>query len=180
MTAQDTISVEKKIMGIQIGESGAVFTYEFKLANRFALRTEAGMTLAFYSDERNFWTGEVYDNAIVALPSFTVEPRWYYNLGRRVRKGKDITRNRANYFTVSAHYAGGWGAIKSSKTDEVPNFIAIIPMWGMRRTLGQHFNYELGAGIGYMAVSEYNHFDHIHRDKEDVLVFIRTRFGFDF
>ena len=28
--------------------------------------------------------------------------------------------------------------------------ILIIPSWGMRRNLGQHFNFETGAGIGYV------------------------------
>jgi len=179
--AQDTIpSVEQSIMGFQIGESGLVFNYELKLARQFSLRTEAGITLAFYSKERNIWTGEEYKSATVALPSFTVEPRWYYNLNRRMKKGKDITRNRANYISLMVNYAGGWGAIKPSQIDDIPDFIHIIPTYGVRRTLGEHFNYELGGGIGYTFTSGYNHYNHKHRSEDKVLVYLRARFGFDF
>ncbi|MCW4468753.1 hypothetical protein OGH69_07260 [Flavobacterium sp. MFBS3-15] len=181
--AQDSIpSVEKSIKGIQVGESGLVFNYEFKLANQFSLRTEAGLTLAFFTYKDNPWTisdeGKTY---VVALPAFTVEPRWYYNLGRRVRKGKDIIRNRANYFSLMAHYSGGWGAINPNENiDEVPDFLAIIPTWGMRRTLGNHFNYELGAGLGYMYTSKYNDFGYSHKSEGEMVVYVRARFGFDF
>jgi hypothetical protein len=27
--------------------------------------------------------------------------------------------------------------------------ISIIPTWGIRRNIGAHFNYEVGAGFGY-------------------------------
>lgn len=174
-------SVEKSIMGIQIGETGLVFNYEFKLANQITLRTEAGYTLAFSTGDDNFWTGEDEKGSTAALPTFTVEPRWYYNLGRRVRKGKEITRNRANYFSVLVNYSGGWGAIKfDNRIDDVPDITTIAPMWGLRRTLGKHFNYEVGAGIGYSYISKFEHFDHTHQSDEGVILVARARFGFDF
>lgn len=177
---QDTIpSVEKSIKGVQIGDSGLIFNYEFKLSNKIALRTEAGYTLAFYSGDDSFFRDE--KGSTVGLPTFTVEPRWYYNLNRRVRKGKDISRNGANYFSLFTNYSGGWGAIKfDNRLDDVPDFITITPMWGMRRTLGQHFNYELGAGIGYGYVSEFKHFDHTHKADNIATIIVRARFGFDF
>jgi hypothetical protein len=180
--AQDSIpSVENCIKGIQIGESGLVFNYEFKLTNKFALRTEAGMTLAFFSGDDNWWTGEKQKGSLAALPTFTIEPRFYYNLSRRIRKGKDISRNRANYFSLFANYSGGWGAIKfDNRIDRVPDFIAVVPTWGMRRTLGEQFNYELGAGIGYLHESKFDHFNHTHKSEEEAILFIRARFGFDF
>ncbi len=174
-------SVEKSIRGIQIGETGLIYNYEFKLANKITLRTEAGFTLAFFSGDENLWTGEKEKGSVAALPTFTVEPRWYYNLNRRVRKGKDITRNRANYFSLFANYSGGWGAIKfDDRVDQTPNFITIAPMWGMRRTLGKHFNYELGAGIGYYYVSKHEHFTHSHTSDDEIVLIVKARFGFDF
>jgi hypothetical protein len=36
-------------------------------------------------------------------------------------------------------------------TDDAPvvSDFAIIPTWGIRRNLGDHFNYEAGIGVGY-------------------------------
>ena len=181
-TSQDTLtpSVEKSVKGIQIGESGLVLNYEIRLADQFTLRTEVGYTLVFFFGDDNPVFNEDKNSSVAAVPTFTVEPRWYYNLNRRVRKGKDITRNRANYFSLFANYCGGWGAINlSNNIDEVPDFIIVSPMWGMRRTLGQHFNYELGAGVGYSYVGEYKHFTHYHKSDETVALIVRARFGFD-
>lgn len=181
-TSQDTLtpSVEKSVKGIQIGESGLVLNYEIRLADQFTLRTEAGYTLIFFFGDDNPVFNEDKNSSVAAVPTFTVEPRWYYNLNRRVRKGKDITRNRANYFSLFANYSGGWGAAKFSiNIDEVPDFIIVSPMWGMRRTLGQHFNYELGAGVGYTYIGEHKHFTHYHRSDETVALIVRARFGFD-
>ncbi len=179
--AQDSIpTVERSIKGIQVGETGLIFNYEFKLTNNIALRTEAGFTAAFFSDEKNIWTGQKEKSSTVVLPTFTIEPRWYYNLNRRVRKGKDITRNRANYFSLFLNYTGGWGAVKfDNRVDQVPDFICISPMWGMRRTLGEHFNYELGGGVGYNYITKYDHFDHSHRSDDGITAIVRLRFGFD-
>jgi hypothetical protein len=180
--AQDSIpSVEKSIMGIQVGESGLVFNYELRLAEKFALRTEAGYNVFIFSGDEDWIIGENNKNSVAALPTFTIEPRWYYNLGRRVRKGKDIMRNRANYVSLFVNYSGGWGAIRfDDRIDQMPDIFYITPMWGMRRTLGKHLNYELGAGVGYFYNTQYKHFDHSHRSDEGAMLFIRARFGFDF
>ncbi|AWH85813.1 hypothetical protein HYN59_12170 [Flavobacterium album] len=179
---QDSIpSVEKSIKGIQIGDNGLVFNYEFKLSNKFTLRTETGYNVFIFTGDNNWTVGEKDKSSLAALPTFTVEPRWYYNLDRRVRKGKDIARNRANYVSLFVNYNGGWGAFKfDNRIDQAPDFVYIIPEYGLRRTLGQRFNYELGGGIGYKYVTKYNHFDHMHKSYSGVEVTIRARFGFDF
>jgi len=64
--------------------------------------------------------------------------------------------------------------------DEAPSIFVAAPMWGLRRTLGKHFNYEVGAGIGYAYVSKYDHFDHYHKSDEGAIFIVRARFGFDF
>jgi hypothetical protein len=37
--------------------------------------------------------------------------------------------------------------------------IYIMPTWGLRRHIGQHFNYEAGAGagLGYIVPTKYNY-----------------------
>lgn len=180
IVAQDTIpSVEKSIVSIQIGE-GLMFTYEHRLSRTITLRAEAGVGVMFIGEDEE-WLFDSENTSLALLPTFAIEPRWYYNLDRRVRKGKAIARNRANYFSLYAKYAAGWGAVElEGNMDEAPSTFAVVPMWGLRRTLGKHFNYELGAGLGYAYVSKYDHFKHYHGAKDGVIGYLRARFGFDF
>jgi hypothetical protein len=48
-----------------------------------------------------------------------------------MKKGKDITRNRASYFSLMVNYAGGWGA---SQIDGMPDFININDIWGTQNS----------------------------------------------
>lgn len=183
MNAQDTEeqkpSVEKEVKGVQIGDPGLVLYYEFKLANQLTLRAEAGYAVGFKANADWFFD-DGSEDGFFALPAFTIEPRWYYNLGRRVRKGKDITGNRANYFSVNTTYYADFGVIKINDVGDVPNFLNIVPMWGMRRTLGKRFNYELGAGIGYVYIGSYVHRGHVHKSDEGAILLLRARFGLGF
>lgn len=178
---QDTIrpSVAKSIKGIQIGDPGLVAYYEFKMTNQLTLRAEAGYSIG-YKGNADWFFDDGSEDGFFALPAFAIEPRWYYNLGRRVRKGKDIARNRANYFSVSTTYYADFGVIKIDDVGDVPNFIYVVPMWGMRRTLGKNFDYELGAGIGYAHVGSYVHRGHIHEAKDGAMLLLRARFGVGF
>ena len=174
-------AVEKAISGIQLGESGLVYYYEFKLDRKITLRAEAGVSLGFFPGEYGLYSDEDEMRSVAVIPVLAAEPRWYYNLERRVRKSKDISRNRANYLSLYTACSGGWGAVKlDNKIDKVPGAFAIAPMWGMRRTIGQHFNYELGAGVGYSYTGKFDHLDHHHKTDSDIFLFVRARFGFDF
>lgn len=177
-TENDKPSVEKSIKGIQIGDPGIAGYYEFKMTNQLTLRAEAGYSIGYKNADWFFDDGN--EDGFFAIPAFTIEPRWYYNLGRRVRKGKDIARNRANYFSVTTTYYADFGVIKIDEVGDVPNFLYVVPMWGMRRTLGKNFDYELGAGIGYQHVGSFEHRGHIHEAKDDAVFLIRARFGLGF
>jgi len=78
-------------------------------------------------------------------PLLALEPRWYYNLNERVEKGKRIDGNSGNYFSfrTSYHFHD-----TSDTEDNDLNKILLAPTWGIRRNLGNHFNYEFGAGAG--------------------------------
>ena len=90
--AQDTIpSVEKNITGIQIGPLGVWVNDEFRLTNKIALRAEAGLAAGY-------WAGSQFEGlGFLLTPAVRIEPRWYYNLDRRLRKGKEIKGNRGNF-----------------------------------------------------------------------------------
>ncbi|MDG3580999.1 hypothetical protein [Galbibacter pacificus] len=69
------------------------------------------------------------EDGFAMVPSIALEPRYYYNFEKRETKGKRIHHNVANVEAVET--------------------ISFIPKWGIRRNIGQHFNYQVGVGEGY-------------------------------
>ncbi|MCF6213517.1 MAG: hypothetical protein L3J45_05780 [Flavobacteriaceae bacterium] len=139
--SQNKISVEKSIYGIQTGTLGFWFYNEAKLTNTIALRSEIGLDGGFIAGSS---VGFIY----VLAPTITAEPRFYYNLKKRSKKGKSILKNSANFLALEFFYVPDLFVISNTR-GSVTNSLSIIPKWGIKRTIGKHFTYELGLGIGY-------------------------------
>ncbi|SCX93093.1 hypothetical protein [Flavobacterium caeni] len=142
--AQDqapTPSVEKSVFGVQTGLIGLWINHELKLSNRWALRSEIGSELFAYSNKVN-------DDVKRAMcPVVSVEPKWYYNLNRRARKDRNISKNSGNSISLKINYLPGWFGVGD---DGIPksNHLSILPKWGIRRVYGKHFTFETGLGVG--------------------------------
>ncbi|MBW1295686.1 hypothetical protein [Aquimarina litoralis] len=139
--AQDAkdVSVEKSIFGIQVGVVGAWIHNELKLTDQIALRSEIGISI------EGLWT-EDNGNGVgsgTSLPVLSLEPRWYYNVHRRASKGKRIDGNSANYLSLRGSYYNYDGS--EAKRDRL-NHPVLAAIWGIRRNIGKHFNYETGIG----------------------------------
>jgi hypothetical protein len=171
--AQDA-SVEKSIFGVQTGFLGIWVHNEAKLSNAFALRTEVGLDGGIFLN---------YDNDINGLaliPVLTLEPRWYFNLNRRQEKSKRIDGNSGTFVSLKTSYHPDWFVI-SSKSRNTFNFISdisIIPTIGIRRNLGNNFNYEVGGGIGYVRYLDEDYTQFFNAD--DVAVNLHLRIGYRF
>jgi len=140
--AQDA-SVEKSTYGIQIGVLGIYAHREVKLSNDIALRAEIGMDAGFFG-------GSFYPkNGYLITPVITIEPRWYYNLQKRMSKSKSISGNSGNFLTIQTSYNPNLFVISNYDNVEIADQISIIPTWGIKRNIGNHFTYETGIGIGY-------------------------------
>ena len=140
--AQDT-SVEKSTYGIQAGVLGIYAHREVKLSNEIALRAEVGMDAGLFG-------GSFYPkNGYLITPVITLEPRWYYNLEKRISKSKNISGNSGNFLTIQTSYHPNLFVISNYDNIEIADQISIIPTWGIKRNIGNHFTYETGIGIGY-------------------------------
>lgn len=136
------ISVEKSIYGVQTGLFGIWGYNESKLSNTVSFRTELGLNLGI-------WGGTSYPKAgYVLFPTISLEPRYYYNLKRRVKLDKNITNNTGNYFSLKTNYNPNSFLI-SNYDGYVNNHITIVPKWGLRRSFAKNFEYEFSTGIGY-------------------------------
>lgn len=143
MAKSQDASVEKSTFGIQTGVLGVWAHKETKLSNQIALRAEIGM-------DAGFWSGIFHPKSgYVMFPVIRLEPRWYYNLNKRVSKSKNISGNSGNFLTLQTSYNPNWFLISNYDNIEVTDQISIIPTWGIKRNIGNHFTYETGIGIGY-------------------------------
>lgn len=137
-------SVEKSVYGIQTGLLGIWVNEEVRLSNQFALRGELGLDGGIFSD------GPVNRTGFILTPVITVAPRWYYNLDKRERKSKRIRGNTGNFVSLKTSFHPDWFTISNSNNSTIIPDISIIPTWGIRRNIGNHFNYETGIGLGYV------------------------------
>ena len=144
INAQNTATVERSIWGAQTGILGVWVHNESRLSNSIALRSELGFNGGFAGGtfvEDNFqW---------ILAPTLNVEPRWYYNLEKRESKGKVTSKNTANFFSIKTAYNPDWFNISSSKNNSVVENFTATANWGIKRTLWEHFTYEVGLGLGY-------------------------------
>jgi hypothetical protein len=82
-------------------------------------------------------------------PVITLEPRWYYNLNKRISKSRNIRGNSGNFLSVKTSYNPNWFVISNYDNIQIADQISIIPTWGIKRNIGNHFTYETGIGLGY-------------------------------
>lgn len=139
-------SVEKSIFGIQTGFLGVWIHNELGLTNELSLRGELGLDFGIQGNSNSTTTA--------MIPSLRLEPRWYYNLEKRAKKGKKTSKNSANFWALNINYNPDWFVISNQDNINVISTLAFIPKWGIKRTIGNHFTYEAGLGIGTFIVLE--------------------------
>ena len=165
-------SVEKSTFGIQTGFLGIWAHNESKLSNQFALRSELGLDTGIFGSDVNDING------FLLVPAITVEPRWYYNLNKRENKSKRIDGNSGNFISLKTTYHPDWFVISNENNLNLISDISIIPTWGIRRNIGNHFNYETGIGIGYVHYFEEDNV--ILLDERGITVNLHLRIGYRF
>lgn len=125
--AQETVSVEKSLFNVQTGAVGAWVSYEARLSNRWALRTEVGLDLWTFETTNTIGTKKT---DYFFLPSIAVEPRWYYNIQKRSNKGYHTANNSANFVTLAVEYYSDALKIGAPNYVRILDQISFVPKWG--------------------------------------------------
>ena len=136
--------VEKPTFGLQTGVLGVWFHNESKLSDQIALRSEVGLDAGIFGGSR-YYEG----TGFLLIPTLTLEPRWYYNLGKRASRSKNTSDNGGNFVSLKTSFLPDWFVISNYSNIRVIDQITIVPTWGIKRNIGDHFNYETGFGLGY-------------------------------
>lgn len=120
----ETPSVEKSVFGIQTGFVGLWIHHEMRLTSQIALRSELGLDLGYwYSDGTD-------TEGYFVVPGVTLEPRWYYNLKKRISKNRRIDSNSGNYLSLRASFYPDM-VVASSEDD-----LRFVPQFFCRPDLG--------------------------------------------
>lgn len=167
---QQKASVEKSIYGIQVGTLGFWGHNESRLSNSIAIRTEVGMVFGFAINSSR--------SLFLLTPEIIVEPRWYYNLNKRVRKSRSINNNSGNFLALKTSFNPDLFVISNVDNVSVNNQFFIIPKWGIKRSIGNHFTYEAGIGIGYHYT--FKDAKYYRKNKEELGADIHLRIGYTF
>lgn len=138
-------SVEKSTFGVQTGVLGIWVYNEAKLSNTIALRAELGFDFGIW--ETTFYDN--YNSPLLLTPVIVVEPRFYYNLKKRSENSKRTDGNSGNFIALKTGYHPDWFVLFNTDNAPVVSDFSIIPTWGIRRNLGDHFNFETGLGAGF-------------------------------
>lgn len=174
LTSAQKASVEKATFGIQTGYFGAWVYQEIKLSDNIALRTELGLDGEFWNSDPNTSTGFLFS------PVISIEPRWYYNLGIRQGKSKVIAGNSGNFLALKTRLRPDWFLVSNRNNVSIVSDLSILPTWGIRRTIGEHFNYETGIGIGYVRYLNTDELSYTTQDKGGAAINIHLRIGYRF
>lgn len=172
ITAQN-VSVEKSIWSIQTGFLGIWLNNELKLSESIALRSEFGLDLDVF--DTDFGNASNY----FLTPVITLEPRWYYNFKKRVKKNKRTDGNSSNFIALKTSYHPDWFVISQYENISIVSDISFVPTWGIRRNIGKHFGYETGVGLGYRYIFYANQTD--YGENEGELWFnLHLRIGYNY
>lgn len=170
----DDAGVEYLTYGVQTGFLGAWFNVEAGLAPTFAFRGEAGL-------DGGFFGGSLSENGYVFTSVLSVEPRWYYNIVSRYKKGRKTDKNSADFLTVKVSYHTDLVTITNVDNVSVARDVSFIPTWGIRRHIGDHFNYEAGIGLGYqLTIHKQNYDGYKPKNEWDTVGNLHIRIGYTF
>ncbi|MFO7744373.1 MAG: hypothetical protein R6V36_03195 [Psychroflexus sp.] len=173
------LSVEKSIYGFQTGFLGVWLYNESRLSNEFALRSQVGFDFRI-EGVREFESFGPNDD-FYGILHLSLEPRWYYNLGKRAKKGKNIDRNSGNFVALLA--STNLESVSFTTNDRIESLdqIRFVPKWGIRRSLGKHISYEAGFGLGYAFflnnIERTSFFPFRDESKGDLTIDIHLRIG---
>lgn len=143
-------TVEKNMFAVNVGIVSVGFQYEGRLARKWALHAETGISLNPYTVEYFSSDSSIKkETEYLSVPYFSIEPRYYYGLDRRQRHGRNTKNNSSNYISLKSMYMATEAALtNSNERFEPASALLITPSYGIRRSFAKTFFYEFCFGVG--------------------------------
>ena len=145
--AQSSKNVEKGLFKLNALSPGA--SYELGVGRNATFNFNT--TLYPYAQEEN--GGGVDDFVLELYPLVGADFRYFVNMKRRLRKGKDISRNSGNYVALENKMILGAPLLGNIEPDN-PFGYTVRVAYGIQRTYGTGFYWGLGFGVGVGAIDD--------------------------
>lgn len=144
--AQEVTNAEtESTQTIEFGfPGGFTYTYEHAFAKKMTIIGRGGLTGAigyqsinFNGEKEHYWQYSIH-------PYIECEPRYYYNLQKRAKKGKKTINNTGSFWALRTGYV--FNPIVKHNV-ESGSGLYMVPCWGLRRSWGKHWVFEFEAGL---------------------------------
>lgn len=122
---------------VRLGLIGGWVSYEKPLGGPFLLNGELG------------YIGGIVGGNFLFTSILEIEPRYYYNVDKRIKKGKSIKNNSANYLALQLSYLPDLLTAKKYSSTIIEKSFNIIPTYGLRRNILGGLNFDFEIGLGY-------------------------------
>lgn len=133
-------------INFKIGVLGSWLAYEKPLGESFLLDAEFG------------YLGGILNDEFIFTSTIELEPRYYYNLNKRIQKNKNTKNNSANYLALQMSYIPDFltATTKNNSNIDVLRTFSAIPTYGLRRNISGGLNFDFEIGIGYLWAKDFN------------------------
>ena len=84
-----------------------------------------------------------------------------------------------DWFLIKSYSDRTWTSLPEPNRN-VYDQISIIPTWGIRRTLGNHFDYEAGLGLGYAYRFQFKENGYTYKGDGSTVLNLHLRIGYHF
>jgi len=118
--------------------------YEVSVSNKSTIDAVLGMGFGYH--DASYLENPEYG----IYPEFETQYRYFYNLDKRMEKGKKTSENSGNYLAAVGVIASGDPIIGDMQLDnDYSGFVG--PAWGLQRVYNSNFklNLTLGLGLGF-------------------------------
>lgn len=134
----DTPSIQKGLLKGNLLFAPS-FTYELGITKNLALKAEAGVSLTVFD---NFG-----DTSVAFFPKFEGQFKHYYNLKRRIEKGKNITGNSGSFIAAVYNFQDSQSIF--SDVNRNTDFSTLGGVWGFQRSYDSGLSLLFEIGFGY-------------------------------
>jgi Protein of unknown function (DUF3575) len=138
IVVQQTPKVANSLFRVNILAPGLTFEKSISEKNTLALDVNLALFYIFSSSR---------GSRLIKTPFTRLQFRHYYNLEKRVNKGKNILNNSGNYVALQSSYY-----FKSLNDDfyiDRLDGVTLGAAWGMQRTYKSGLNININTGLGY-------------------------------
>lgn len=156
---ETNVSIAQAVNSARISLLAPAVAGEFKVGKNTTLMPSIALGLNTVSIELPGTTRNL--TGIAFAPTFSVEPRYYYNFEKRQKKGKRTNGNSANYIEAMVTYLPSTRGYLYDEGEKYVNYkfsfptrMSVASLWGINRKLGKVGIFDLGLGIAFHHISE--------------------------